>query len=98
MTLTKTMAAIRPIVEYAHGLQYVGVGALVLYGFVVLAAQLLRFMRDGVWVPFSVATMLSRLELGISPNILVLDRIPTSAAFFGIAIVWVGVWKRCLAK
>ncbi|MER8479446.1 hypothetical protein [Mesorhizobium sp. M1163] len=88
---------VQSILTYVYYLQYVGIGWLAFYGVVVLSAQTYRYLREAIWVPFSVAELVLRLDIFDMSNWLglyaVLNQIPASTAFFVLALVWAGVWS-----
>ncbi|TRC91150.1 hypothetical protein FJV80_04305 [Mesorhizobium sp. WSM4310] len=102
-------AATPSILSYLYYLQYVGVGALVFYGLVVLGAQLFVFLRSAKWVALSLTEMISRIDYdwivsqwaGAPQSWLglhwLLSQIPASVAFFGCAVIWVIAWVSAVA-
>ncbi|PBB34353.1 hypothetical protein CK214_08585 [Mesorhizobium sp. WSM3882] len=87
---------LKSILAYIYYLQYIGIGWLAFYGVVVLSAQTYRYLRQAIWVPFSVAELVLRLNVFDMSNWLglyaLLDHIPASAAFFALAFAWAAVW------
>lgn len=87
--------------SYVRGYQCVAAGSLLLFGTVIIAAQVLEYLKDARWVPFSANQMI--LGLGVSWGTLeagwrgiykIMDQLPASLVFIGAGLIWCALLFR----
>jgi hypothetical protein len=84
--------------SYIRGYQCVAVGSLLHFGAVIIAAQVLKYLKDGQWVPFAVGKTFIGAGLAVAAiksgwigvlNIVeVFNEIPAAPFLIGIGLVW----------